>query len=27
MNLVSAEGETWRKRRRIMGPAFNGKGN
>jgi len=25
MNLVAAEGETWRKHRRIMGPAFNSK--
>jgi cytochrome P450 len=23
MNLVAAEGEMWRKHRRIMGPAFN----
>ncbi|KAG6812865.1 hypothetical protein H0H92_015793 [Tricholoma furcatifolium] len=25
MNLVAADGETWRKHRRIMGPAFNSK--
>ncbi|KAF8155579.1 cytochrome P450 [Crassisporium funariophilum] len=25
MNLVAADGETWRKHRRIMGPAFNNK--
>ncbi|KJA21399.1 hypothetical protein HYPSUDRAFT_42040 [Hypholoma sublateritium FD-334 SS-4] len=25
MNLVAAEGEVWRKHRRIMGPAFNNK--
>ena len=23
MNLVAADKETWRKHRRIMGPAFN----
>ncbi|KAK7463034.1 hypothetical protein VKT23_007617 [Stygiomarasmius scandens] len=25
MNLVASEGETWRKHRRVMGPAFNSK--
>ena len=25
MNIVSAEGDVWRKHRRIMGPAFNNK--
>ncbi len=25
MNLVTAEGDVWRKHRRIMGPAFNNK--
>ncbi|PPQ69426.1 hypothetical protein CVT24_001475 [Panaeolus cyanescens] len=25
MNLIAADGEVWRKHRRVMGPAFNGK--